>query len=114
MAIPKREWKRIKVFGANVRRERVRKGMTQDELAERAEIIREKGTNRSRFLRGQVDKYTWVDQGSSYLPSEINAAVLDSQLEHFDDIQERRFAVWNRYASELAEWASANQVTLMT
>jgi dTDP-4-amino-4,6-dideoxygalactose transaminase len=82
-------------------------------LAERAEIIREKGTNRSRFLRGQVDKYTWVDQGSSYLPSEINAAVLDSQLEHFDDIQDRRFTVWNRYASELAEWAGANQVTLM-
>ena len=82
-------------------------------LAERAEIIREKGTNRSRFLRGQVDKYTWVDQGSSYLPSEINAAVLDSQLEHFDDIQDRRFTVWNRYASELADWAGANQVTLM-
>jgi dTDP-4-amino-4,6-dideoxygalactose transaminase len=88
--------------------------INDESLAERAEIIREKGTNRSRFLRGQVDKYTWVDQGSSYLPSEINAAVLDSQLEHFDDIQERRFAVWNRYASELAEWASANQVTLMT
>ena len=82
-------------------------------FAERAEILREKGTNRSRFLRGQVDKYTWVDQGSSYLPSEITVAVLDSQLEHFDEIQAKRFAVWDRYASELADWAARNDVTLM-
>jgi dTDP-4-amino-4,6-dideoxygalactose transaminase len=82
--------------------------------AERAEIVREKGTNRSRFLRGQVDKYTWVDQGSSYLPSEINAAVLDSQLEHFDEIQEKRFAIWNRYRTELSDWAQRNDVVLMS
>jgi dTDP-4-amino-4,6-dideoxygalactose transaminase len=82
--------------------------------AERAEIVREKGTNRSRFLRGQVDKYTWVDQGSSYLPSEINAAVLDSQLEHFDEIQEKRFAVWNRYRTELSDWALRNDIVLMS
>ena len=87
--------------------------INDESLAERAEIIREKGTNRSRFLRGQVDKYTWVDQGSSYLPAEINAAVLDSQLEHFDEIQAKRFGVWNRYASELSDWASRNEVTLM-
>ena len=87
--------------------------INDESFAERAEIIREKGTNRSRFLRGQVDKYTWVDQGSSYLPAEINVAVLDSQLEHFDEIQAKRFAVWNRYASELAEWAAHNDVTLM-
>jgi dTDP-4-amino-4,6-dideoxygalactose transaminase len=82
--------------------------------AERAEIVREKGTNRSRFLRGQVDKYTWVDQGSSYLPSEINAAVLDSQLEHFDDIQEKRFAIWNRYRRDLSHWSQRNDVVLMS
>ena len=64
---------------------------------ERAEIIREKGTNRSRFFRGQVDKYTWVDMGSSYLPSEINAAYLYAQLEAADVINEKRLAIWNRY-----------------
>ena len=64
---------------------------------ERAEIIREKGTNRSRFFRGQVDKYTWVDMGSSYLPSEINAAYLYAQLEAADMINEKRLAIWNRY-----------------
>ncbi|HEY0258740.1 MAG TPA: dTDP-4-amino-4,6-dideoxygalactose transaminase [Lacisediminihabitans sp.] len=82
-------------------------------LTERAEIIREKGTDRSRFLRGQVDKYTWVDVGSSYLMSELNAAVLDSQLEQFGTIQEQRHSVWNRYQTELAEWAEASGVRLM-
>ncbi len=67
------------------------------ELLERAEIIREKGTNRSRFFRGQVDKYTWVDLGSSYLPSELNAAYLLGQLEARDAIQARRRAIWERY-----------------
>lgn len=66
-------------------------------FAERAEIIREKGTNRSRFLRGQVDKYTWVDIGSSYLPGEIIAAFLSAQLEEADAITARRLAIWKRY-----------------
>jgi len=82
-------------------------------LLERAEIMREKGTNRSKFLRGQVDKYSWVDWGSSYLPSELNAAVLDSQLSEFEEIQRRRHAIWNRYSSELAQWAEDNFVTPM-
>ncbi len=67
------------------------------ELAERAEIIREKGTNRSQFFRGQVDKYTWVDVGSSYLPSELIAAFLWAQMEEADDITRRRLAIWNVY-----------------
>lgn len=81
---------------------------------QRAEIIREKGTNRSLFLRGQVDKYTWVDIGSSYLMSEYSAAVLDSQLEEFQQIQQKRFAVWNRYAEVLPEWAAQQGVRLMS
>jgi dTDP-4-amino-4,6-dideoxygalactose transaminase len=81
---------------------------------ERAEIMREKGTNRSQFLRGQVDKYSWVDWGSSYLPSELNAAVLDSQLDDFAEIQRRRFSVWDRYAHQLGEWADANRVERMS
>lgn len=67
------------------------------QIAERAEIIREKGTNRSKFFRGQVDKYTWVDKGSSYLPSDIVAAYLYSVLEIADKIQEKRRYVWDRY-----------------
>lgn len=66
-------------------------------LAERAEIIREKGTNRSKFFRGQVDKYTWVDVGSSYLPSELIAAFLAAQIEEGDSITVRRMAIWDRY-----------------
>lgn len=66
-------------------------------LVERAEIIREKGTNRSKFFRGQVDKYTWIDIGSSYLPSELIAAFLAAQLEEADDINARRLAIWERY-----------------
>jgi dTDP-4-amino-4,6-dideoxygalactose transaminase len=66
-------------------------------LIERAEVIREKGTNRSKFFRGQVDKYTWVDLGSSYLPSELIAAFLAAQLEEADQITRRRLAMWNRY-----------------
>lgn len=71
--------------------------INDERLIERAEIIREKGTNRSKFFRGQVDKYTWVDMGSSYLPSEILAAFLAAQLEQADDITERRLAIWNAY-----------------
>jgi len=74
-------------------------------MCERAEIIREKGTNRSRFFRGQVDKYTWVDVGSSYLPSEILAAYLFAQLESRDRIQALRKRIWDFYQSQLAEWA---------
>lgn len=67
------------------------------QYAQRAEIIREKGTNRSSFFRGEVDKYGWVDVGSSFLPSDIIAAFLWAQLEHLADIQARRKAIWNRY-----------------
>lgn len=83
-------------------------------LRERAEIMREKGTDRSKFMRGQVDKYSWVDWGSSYLPSELNAAVLDSQLESFEEIQRCRHEIWDRYRASLEEWASDASVTLMT
>jgi dTDP-4-amino-4,6-dideoxygalactose transaminase len=72
---------------------------------ERAEIIREKGTDRSRFFRGQVDKYTWVDIGSSYLPSDILAAFLYAQLEVRDQIQAKRRQIWERYYRDLQPWA---------
>jgi dTDP-4-amino-4,6-dideoxygalactose transaminase len=81
-------------------------------LIERAEIIREKGTNRSRFFRGQVDKYTWVDVGSSYLPSDLLAAFLWAQLEDHRQIQSLRRDIWERYASGLRDWASVNGVAL--
>lgn len=81
-------------------------------LLERAEIMREKGTNRMQFHRGQVDKYSWVDIGSSWLPSEFQAAILLDQLERAADIQNARFEVWNAYATELAEWAASNGVRL--
>ena len=79
---------------------------------ERAEILREKGTNRSRFFRGQVDKYTWVDVGSSYLPSDILAAYLYAQLEQHRQIQAKRGAIWERYRAGLAAWAMQNDVRL--
>jgi dTDP-4-amino-4,6-dideoxygalactose transaminase len=72
-------------------------------LSERAEIIREKGTNRSQYFRGQVDKYTWVDIGSSFLPSELIAAFLWAQMEGAEAITERRLACWNRYQEAFAE-----------
>lgn len=81
-------------------------------LAERAEIIREKGTNRARFFRGQVDKYTWVDIGSSYLPSDILAAFLWAQLEAAERIQETRRRIWKRYHAALPDWAAANGIAL--
>ena len=81
-------------------------------LAERAEIIREKGTDRSRFFRGQVDKYGWVDLGSSFLPSDLLAAFLLAQLEDRVTIQARRRELWSRYQTGLAAWASANGVVL--
>jgi len=82
------------------------------ELVERAEIIREKGTNRSRFFRGQVDKYTWVDIGSSYLPSDILAAFLYAQFEQREKIQSHRKNVWELYNSALKDWAEKNGVIL--
>lgn len=75
---------------------------------ERAEIIREKGTNRSRFFRGQIDKYTWVDIGSSFLPSDILAAFLFAQLEKRDMIQQKRKNIWEYYHMHLSDWANAN------
>jgi len=84
------------------------------QFTERAEIIREKGTNRSRFFRGQVDKYTWVDVGSSYLPSELLAAVLYGQLEARAQIQAKRRRVWEYYFTHLQSWALAQQVPLPT
>jgi dTDP-4-amino-4,6-dideoxygalactose transaminase len=79
---------------------------------ERAEILREKGTNRSRFFRGQVDKYTWVDLGSSFLPSDLLAAFLYAQLESRERIQRKREKIWEHYATALAGWAAANGVRL--
>lgn len=74
-----------------------------EKLFERAEIIREKGTNRSQFFKGMVDKYTWVDVGSSYLPSELNAAYLYGNLECAKEINNRRLDIWNRYYKELEQ-----------
>jgi dTDP-4-amino-4,6-dideoxygalactose transaminase len=79
---------------------------------ERAEIIREKGTNRSRLFRGQVDKYTWTDIGSSYLPSDILAAFLYAQLEAREQIQTRRRRIWDYYYEHLRGWAQAHDVQL--
>ncbi|WP_327114917.1 dTDP-4-amino-4,6-dideoxygalactose transaminase [Nocardia sp. NBC_01730] len=88
--------------------------LTDEILMARAEIIREKGTDRARFLRGAVDKYSWQDIGSSYLPSELNAAVLDAQLDEFDTIQAGRHRVWDAYAAALPDWARRNDVRLMS
>lgn len=82
------------------------------EYNEQAEILREKGTNRSKFFRGQVDKYTWVDYGSSYLPSELNAAYLYAQLELADEITQARLSVWNQYRQELSSLEQAGLIEL--
>lgn len=79
---------------------------------ERAEIVREKGTNRSLFFRGQVDKYTWVDIGSSYVMSDVLAAFLFAQLEVWQSIQARRRQIWERYAFELSDWSRTSGVRL--
>ena len=84
------------------------------DLLARAEIIREKGTNRSQFFRGQVDKYRWVDIGSSYLPADPLAAFLTAQLERFDEIQAPRQTIWQRYDEELAGWAASHGVGVPT
>ena len=79
---------------------------------ERAEIIREKGTNRSKFFRGQIDKYTWVDAGSSYLPSDMNAAYLWAQLEMAEEINNNRLATWNLYYEGLKDLAEKKMLEL--
>jgi dTDP-4-amino-4,6-dideoxygalactose transaminase len=82
----------------------------KDEDQERAEIVREKGTDRSKFFRGQIDKYSWVGYGSSYLPSELNVAYLCAQLERFDEINDRRLAIWNYYHETLRPLAEAELI----
>jgi dTDP-4-amino-4,6-dideoxygalactose transaminase len=79
---------------------------------QRAEILREKGTDRSRFFRGEIDKYNWVDVGSSYLPSDLLAAFLRAQLEHRHQVQSMRRQIWENYARELASWAETNEARL--
>jgi len=87
-------------------------GISDPAFIKRAEIIREKGTNRACFFRGEVDKYTWVGIGSSYLPSEVLAAFLYAQLERAEDIQTKRRSIWERYQEGLAAWALSNGVRL--
>lgn len=86
--------------------------INNSQYLEKAEIIREKGTNRSRFFRGQVDKYTWVDIGSSYLPSDILAAILYAQLEARERIQAKRRRIWEYYSQNLEGWAKEVGVQL--
>ena len=82
------------------------------DMVEEAEIIREKGTNRSKYFRGQIDKYTWVNYGSSYLPSDMNAAYLYAQLEKADEINDARLRIWNQYYERLKELADAGKIEL--
>lgn len=84
--------------------------INREEFMARAEILREKGTNRSAFFRGEVDKYSWVDIGSSFLPSDIIAAFLYAQLENLDDIQRKRIAIWNRYHQNLERLEKAGNL----
>lgn len=86
--------------------------INDDRFSKRAEIIWEKGTNRSAFFRGEVDKYGWVDIGSSFLPSETIAAFLWAQLENLDDIQDKRKSHWNQYYIELKNWADQQNIRL--
>lgn len=84
--------------------------LNSDKLIDRAEILREKGTNRSKFLRGQVDKYTWVDIGSSWVLSDLLAAILWGQLQRIEQINSRRVEIWNRYDSGLTEWTNRHGI----
>lgn len=86
--------------------------INEEKFVKRAEIIREKGTNRSSFFRGEVDKYGWVDIGSSFLPSDIIAAFLFAQLENLEDIQKRRIDIWNTYAAGLKHLSDKMQVQI--
>ena len=88
--------------------------INDEQFVARAEIIWEKGTNRSAFFRGTVDKYGWVDIGSSFLPSEIIAAFLWAQLENLEKIQEKRKAIWNHYNTKLKDWTVENNIKLPT
>jgi dTDP-4-amino-4,6-dideoxygalactose transaminase len=84
--------------------------INEPQYTERAEIIREKGTDRSRFFRGEIDKYTWVDVGSSYLPADTLAAYLFAQLESYEVIQDKRKQIWETYDYDLGHWANDNGV----
>ncbi|MFN8238009.1 MAG: dTDP-4-amino-4,6-dideoxygalactose transaminase, partial [Chitinophagales bacterium] len=86
--------------------------INKEKYIQRAEIIREKGTNRTQFFKGEVDKYGWVDIGSSYLPSEINAAFLLAQLENLRKIQDKRTEIWNTYYKELTPLAENGKIVL--
>ena len=86
--------------------------VNDDRLVARAEILREKGTDRSRFFRGEVDKYTWCDLGSSYVPSDMLAAFLVAQLEAADRVQAKRRMIWEFYAGRLADWANSSGAVL--
>lgn len=86
--------------------------INDDRFLKRAEILREKGTNRSQFFRGQVDKYTWVDFGSSYLPGELQAACLWGQLELAENINNKRFSIWNRYYNSFKGLVAKNTIAL--
>lgn len=88
--------------------------INDEQFIARAEIIREKGTNRSQFFRGMIDKYTWVDIGSSYLPSELQAAYLWGQINHVNDINEFRKAVWTKYYNSLRQLAESGRIALPT
>ena len=105
-AIPGRTW------GRKVTEVKQNVPLDDAQFNPRAEILREKGTDRSRFFRGEIDKYTWVDVGSSYLPADLLAAFLCAQLQHRDQIQSMRGQIWEIYARELASWAEANAVRL--
>lgn len=86
--------------------------INQERYIEESEIIREKGTNRSKFFRGQIDKYTWVEKGSSYLPSDMNAAYLWAQLEEINQIQKERMSRWNQYYYLLKPWEERGNLQL--
>jgi dTDP-4-amino-4,6-dideoxygalactose transaminase len=86
--------------------------INDEQFIQRAEIIREKGTNRSAFFRGEIDKYGWVDVGSSFLPSDIIAAFLYAQLENLEDIQNKRFQIWQQYYNGLKELAAKGKIKL--
>lgn len=86
--------------------------INQKEYVHRGEILREKGTNRAQFFRGEVDKYSWIDVGSSYLPSEMNAAYLMPQLEIAEEINEKRLKLWNLYYAELKELEEREKINL--
>lgn len=88
--------------------------VNDNSLIERAEIIREKGTNRSRLFRGEIDKYTWVDIGSSYVMSDVLAAFLYGQLEKWQEVQSRRQEIWETYNVSLQGWAAENEVRMPT